>query len=187
MENKKTIIISSGNEEQFNFAIPIGIGLINSAINLTRLCLFDKPDFLIFIGSAGSYGNKKIFEVIESRSASNIENCFLEKKCYTPLDNVISFSHDVSRETIVNSSNYITMNENISKKYLKLNIELENMEFYSVMNVAKEFEIPTLGIFVVTNYCHKDAHKEYITNIKKAKELLIQRLLDKKILKEIDG
>ena len=58
------MIISAGNEEVFNFATPIGVGLIDSAINLTRLCLFDKPDFLIFIGSAGSYGNKKIFDII---------------------------------------------------------------------------------------------------------------------------
>ncbi|GAB6075096.1 phosphorylase family protein [Nautilia lithotrophica] len=187
MENKKIIIVSAGNKEIFDFAIPIGIGLVNSTINLTRLCLFDRPDYIIFVGTAGSYGNKKIFDIVESRSASNIENCFIQKNCYTPLENIISFAKDVSRETIVNSSNYITTNENIAEKYLKLNIELENMEFYSVMSVAKEFEIPTLGIFVVTNYCHKDAHKEYISNIKKAKELLIQRLLDKKIIKEIDG
>jgi len=187
MDNKKIIIISSGNEEQFNFALPIGIGLINSAVNLTRLCLFDKPDYLIFIGSAGSYGNKKTFEIIESSTASNIENCFLEKNCYTPIDNIISFSHDVSRETIVNSSNYITTDEKIANKYLKLNIEIENMEFYSVMSVAKEFNIPAKGIFVVTNYCHKEAHIEYISNIKKAKKLLITHLIENYIIKELNG
>ena len=53
------MIISAGNKEIFDFATPIGVGLIESSINLTRLCLFNKPDFLIFIGSAGSYGNKK--------------------------------------------------------------------------------------------------------------------------------
>ncbi|WP_456480038.1 phosphorylase family protein [Nautilia sp.] len=187
MGNKKIVIISSGNEEIFDFAVPVGIGLINSAINLTRLCLFEKPDYLIFVGTAGSYGNKKIFDIIESKSASNIENCFFEKNCYTPIENIITFAKDVSRETIVNSSNYITTNENIAKRYLKLNVEIENMEFYSVMSVAKEFEIPAFGIFVITNYCHSQAHKEYLSNIKKAKELLIQRLLDKKIIKEING
>jgi len=187
MENGKLIVISSGNNEVFNFAIPVGVGLINSAVNLTRLCLFDKPDYLIFIGSAGSYGNKKIFEIIESSTASNIENCFLEKKCYTPIDNIISISHNVSRETIVNSSNYITTDEKIANKYLKMNIEIENMEFYSVMSVAKEFNIPAKGIFVVTNYCHKEAHKEYISNIKKAKKLLIEHLIENHIIKEING
>jgi nucleoside phosphorylase len=177
-------IISSGNQEIFPFALPIGIGLIETTINLTKLCEFDKPDFLIFIGSAGSYGNLKPFEIFESKAASNIEHCFLKKECYTPIDNVIALN-DVSRETIVNSSNYITTDELISKAYLKLNIQAENMEFFSVLKVAKEYEIPTLGIFVITNYCCKDAHKEYISNIKTAKEKLIEYLLEKQIIKEI--
>jgi len=187
MENRKIEVISAGNKEIFNFATPIGIGLVNSTINLTRLCLFNKPDFLIFIGTAGSYGNKKTFDIIESKSASNIENCFLEKNCYTPIDNIITFAKDVSRETIVNSSNYITTDPEIANKYLQLNIEIENMEFFSVMSVAKEFNIPTFGVFIITNYCHKNAHKEYLNNIDKAKKLLIEYLIEKKIIKEIDG
>jgi nucleoside phosphorylase len=179
------MIISAGNEEVFNFATPIGVGLIDSAINLTRLCLFDKPDFLIFIGSAGSYGNKKIFDIIETSSASNIEHCFLQKQCYTPIDNIITIEKKVSRETIVNSSNYITTDELISKAYLKLGIELENMEFFSVLKTAKEFNIPVKGIFVVTNYCNKNAHSEYIKNIKHAKKKLIDYLIKRKIIKEL--
>ena len=178
------MIISAGNKEIFEFAVPIGVGLIESAINLTRLCLFNKPNFLIFIGTAGSYGKKQIFEIIESSTSSNIEQCVLYKHCYTPVDNMISFSKDISREIIVNSSNYITTDEEISKKYLKLNIDIENMEFFSVMRIAKEFNIPTLGIFVVTNYCDKDAHNDYMKNINRAKELLIKRLVDKNILKD---
>jgi len=181
MKNIK--IISSGNKEIFPFAKPIGIGMIESTINLTRLSLFDKPDLLIFIGSAGSYGNLKLFDIINTSSASNIENCFLEKKCYTPIDNIITFNN-VSHETIINSSNYITTDENISKKYLKLNIQAENMEFFSIVKTAKEFNIPIKGIFVITNYCNVSAHKDYLKNIDKANEKLINYLIEKKIIKE---
>ena len=179
-------LISSGNREIFPFAKPIGIGMIESSINLTRLCLFDKPDLIIFIGSAGSYGNLKPFDIITTSTASNIENCFFEKKCYTPIDNILSLN-DVSRETIINSSNYITTNEEIAKKYLKLKIEAENMEFFSVLKVAQEFEISVKGIFVITNYCNKSAHEDYIKNISKAKEKLINYLIEKNILKEKNG
>jgi len=174
-------IVSAGNEEIFNFATPIGVGLIESAINLTRLCLFDKPDYLIFIGSAGSYGKFKIFDIVESQASSNIENCFLQKKCYTPIDNIIKLSNS----PIVNSSNYITTDEIISKAYLKLGIDLENMEFFSVIRVAKEFDIPVIGIFTVTNYCNKNAHQDYVKNIKKAKEKLIEYLISKGLINEI--
>ena len=176
-------IISSGNQEIFNFALPIGIGMVESTINLTRLCLFDKPDFLIYIGSAGSYGKLKPFEIIKTKTASNIEHCFLKEKCYTPIDNIITLS--VSRETIVNSSNYITTSKKISKKYLSLNIDLENMEFLSILKVAKEFNIPAIGIFVITNYCYKNAHKEYNKNINKAKKLLIEYLVSEGLVNEI--
>ena len=174
-------IVSSGNEEIFPFAIPIGIGLIESAMNLTRMVLFDKPDLIIFIGSAGSYGNKTLFEVVESSSASQIELSFLEKNSYTPIENIIANKNEV----IVNSSNYITTSALHSKAFLKLGIELENMEFFSLVKICKEFEIPIKGFFVVTNYCNENAHQDYLKNIKKAKEKLIKYLEEKKIIKAI--
>jgi len=177
------MFVCAGNNETFSFATPIGVGLEESAINLTRLALFDKPEFLIFIGSAGSYGKYKIFDVVESMIGSNIELGFWQNQCYTPIDNVIEAKQikDVSQKTdiIVNSSNYITIDENISKHYLKHNIHLENMEFFSVMKVAQEFEIPVLGIFVVTNYTNKDAHKDFLQNHSKAKEILVKYIEEK--------
>lgn len=171
------MIICAGRNETFDFAYPIGVGLIESSINLTRLALFDKPDFLLFIGSAGSYGKHKIFDIVHSKTASNIELGFLEEKCYTPLENVISAEtkENVPRETlnIVNSSNYITSDSVSSKKFLELGLSLENMEFFSVVSVAREFDIPVAGVFVVTNYTQTNAHKEFMANHKKAKELLI--------------
>ena len=42
------MIVCAGKNETFDFASPIGVGLIESSINLTKLILFDKPDFLLF-------------------------------------------------------------------------------------------------------------------------------------------
>jgi len=170
------MILSAGNEEIFSFARPIGIGLIDSAINLSRICLFDRPSSLIFIGSAGSYNPKKhkIFDIVTSSSASQVEISFLKKESYTPIEQIITTN--VSRETIVNSSNYITTDKLSALAFDKLGIEIENMEFYSVMKVAKEFNIPVKGIFVITNYCDTTAHKQYLKNIKKAKTILIDYL-----------
>jgi len=178
------MILSAGNEEVFSFAQPIGVGLIETAINLTRICLFDRPNSLIFIGSAGSYNPKKhkIFDIITTSSASQIEISFLKKESFTPIEQIITAN--VSRETIVNSSNYITTDKLSALAFDKLGMEIENMEFYSVMSVAKEFNIPVIGIFVITNYCDKTAHQEYISNIKKAKNILIQYLKDKKYIKD---
>jgi nucleoside phosphorylase len=162
------MIICAGESEQFDFAIPVGIGMTDVAINLTRLCLSQKPKFLLFVGTAGSYGEKKIFDIIESKSASNIENSFFTGGSYTPIDNMVSTAEDVSRETIVNSSNYITTDKKIGRAYIAKNIHLENMEYFAVLKVARSFDIPAAGIFIVTNYCDENAHKDFMDNHKEA-------------------
>src|SRR6056300_1338555 len=134
------MIICAGESEQFDFALPIGIGMTDVAINLTRLCLSQKPRFILFVGTAGSYGEKKIFDIVESKTASNIENSFFTGGSYTPIDNMVSTAEDVSRETIVNSSNYITTDKSLGKAYISKNIHLENMEYYAVLKVAKSFD-----------------------------------------------
>ncbi|WP_345979986.1 purine-nucleoside phosphorylase [Sulfurimonas sp. HSL3-2] len=166
------MIICAGNNENFDFATPMGVGLIETAMNITRLCLFDKPEFLLFVGTAGSYGDANIFDIIESKTAANVELAFLNDDVYTPLDNVISTNTTNKKDVIVNSSNYISTNAELAKKFLKLGIGIENMEFFSVLKVAQEFNIPAGGVFCVTNYTDKNAHEEFVKNHEKAKELL---------------
>jgi len=164
------MIVCAGDIESFNFATPVGIGLVDSAINLTKLLLDKKPQALVFIGSAGSYGGYKPFDLVISNSSVNIENSSLKGGSYTPIN------MDVSRETIdiVNSSNYITTDFELGKIYREMNIEIENMEFYAICRVAKVFDLEVKGIFVVTNYCDKFAHRDFITNHKRAKKILTE-------------
>lgn len=177
------MIICAGNHENFDFATPMGVGLIEMSINLTRLCLFDKPEFLLFVGTAGSYAKHDIFDIIESKTASNIELSFLNNDAYTPLDNVISTNMQNTQDVIVNSSNYITTNELLAKKFLNLDISIENMEFFAFLRVAKEFNIPAGGVFCITNFTNKNAHNDFIKNHEKAKEKLALHV--KKRIKEL--
>ncbi len=168
MKENQSYIVCAGKSEQFDFAQPVGIGMTEVAINLTRLCLSKKPKFILFVGTAGSYGEKNIFDIIESKTASNIENSFFTGGSYTPIDNVVSTSKDVSRETLVNSSNYITTDKSLGKYYLAQNIHLENMEYYAVLKVAQTFGVSAGGIFIVTNYCDENAHEDFLKNQKEA-------------------
>jgi nucleoside phosphorylase len=173
------MFICAGESEQFDFAIPVGIGMTDVAINLTKLCVSRKPEFIFFFGTAGSYGEKKIFDIVKSKTASNIENSFFNAKAFTPIDNLVSTAEDVSRETIVNSSNYITTDKSLGKSYLSKNIHIENMEYYAVLKVAKHFGIPAAGIFIVTNYCDENAHNDFVENHKEAMEKLTQYIKEK--------
>ena len=177
------MIICAGNNETFDFAQPMGVGLLETAMNLTRLCLFDKPEFLLFVGSAGSYGNHKIFDIVESKTASNIELAFLTNDAYTPLDNVVSTNTTEEKDIVVNSSNYISTNKELTAKFLKLGIGIENMEFFAVLSIAQEFNIPAGGVFCVTNFTDEHAHDDFTKHHEKAKELLSIHV--KKRIKEL--
>lgn len=177
------MIICAGNEENFDFALATGVGLIETTMNLSRLCLFDKPEFLLFVGTAGSYGDAKIFDIIESKTAANIELAFLKNDAYTPLDNVVTTNATNAKDIVVNSSNYISTNAELTKNFLKLGVGIENMEFFAVLKVAQEFDIPAGGVFCVTNYTDTNAHEEFLKNHDKAKELLTEHV--KKRIKEL--
>ena len=177
------MIICAGNNETFNFAQPMGVGLVETAMNLTRLCLFEKPEFLLFVGSAGSYGDAKIFDIIESKTAANIELAFLSNNAYTPIDNVVSTNTTNIKDIVVNSSNYISTNETLTKNFLKFGVGIENMEFFAVLKIAEEFNIPAGGVFCVTNYTNSSAHDDFLKNHDKAKELLGEHV--KRRIKEL--
>lgn len=175
------MIICAGDVESFSFAKPIGIGMVNSAINLTELILSFCPSKLVFIGSAGSYGTHNIFDIVSSKSAANIELSFLENKSYSPIDNVLSLEENF-QNNIVNSSNYITTDFNIANMLNQHKITLENMEFYSVLNCARKFNINAIGYFIITNFCDKNAHADFLQNHKQAMQYLIKHLVDSKIV-----
>lgn len=184
------LFVSAGAMENFRYAKAIGIGLINSAMNLTReLSSLDAlPTEVIFVGSCGSFGAHKIGDIIESSCACNVENSFFSK-AYTPISNLIcsnaqaqfitktfdpknkQIGIDVSRRTI-NSSNYITRDESLWQNYLDRNIVAENMEFFSVASVARTFGVMTRGIFVVTNFCNLNAHEDFAKNHSACMEIL---------------
>jgi len=177
------VIICAGNNETFDFAQPMGIGMVEMAMNLTRLCLFDKPEFLLFVGSAGSYGDADIFDIIESKTASNIELAFLSNDAYTPLDNVVTTNTTNVKDVVVNSSNYISTNAALTKNFLKFGIGIENMEFFALLKIAQEFNIPAGGVFCITNHTNANAHQDFLKNHDKAKELLEEHV--KKRIKEL--
>jgi len=122
------MFVCAGESEQFDFAESIGIGMVDAAINLTRLCLTERPDEVVFVGTAGSYGRIGLMEIVESATARNVENGFFDGKTYSPITNMVTLSGDVSRETQVNSSHYITIDATSAQQYLDHGIDLESME-----------------------------------------------------------
>lgn len=184
--------------ENFSIAKDIGVGLVESAIELTALILRENPLYLIFIGSAGAYDkNIKLLDIFVSNSATQIESSFSKGESYTPIENKIEIvSYETFQDSnknlgvdfgaildslpraIVNSSNYICTDESFAHKMTNAGILLENMEFFSVLKVADYFKIPAIGIFCITNHCDKDAHKNFVALHKDAHKKLAMFALE---------
>lgn len=190
--------VCAGNGEDFSFAKSIGVGLVDSASNLCSLCLREKIDELIFLGSAGAYSKDiALLDLFVADSATQIELSFLQRYSYTPIDNKIDSnifdeSNKVSRisnvsyetlgfkKSIVNSSNYISTNKHLALQFYTAGIGLENMEFFAVMRVAQYFCIPCFGVFCVSNYCDENAHRDFMHYHHDVKERLTQAAKDAK-------
>ena len=139
------------------------------------------PREIIFIGSAGLYKDGEVFEIYESSVATNIEISSLENKSYSPIESEIASI--VPRGTCkVNSSNFITTDQNLAHKLFDRGYFLENMEFFAVLKVAQKFQIPAYGIFVATNFCDKNAHADFSKNHEQAKKELEKYLKQKEII-----
>lgn len=139
------------------------------------------PREIIFIGSVGLYKDGQIFEIYESSAAANIEISSLENRSYSPIESEIASV--VPRGTCkVNSSNFITTDQNLAHKLFDRGYFLENMEFFAILKVAQKFQIPAYGIFVATNFCDKNAHVDFIKNHEQAKKELEKYLKQKEII-----
>ena len=139
------------------------------------------PSEIIFIGSAGLYKDGEVFKIYESSVAANIEISSLESKSYSPIGSEIASV--VPRGTCkVNSSNFITTDQNLAHKLFARGYFLENMEFFAVLKVAQKFQIPAYGVFVATNFCDKNAHEDFIKNHEQAKKELENYLKQKEII-----
>ena len=123
----------------------------------------------------------KLLEIYETRHCFNIEASKLISNFYSPAECEINLN--VSYETKkCNSSNYICTDENIAEKFVSLGLELENMEAFAVLSVARHFKIPATCFLCATNFCDKDAHEFFLLHHAQAKKNLENFLQEKNLI-----
>lgn len=176
------MIVCAGGNESFSFAKSIGIGLVQSAINLSLELERNRPKWLCFIGTAGIYGGAELGQIYASFEGANVEQAGLNSGSYSPINTEISATFKFKPSKLlypalrINSSNFITTDTSLAMQMFEKNYHLENMEFYSVLSVANAFALPCLGLFYSTNFCNPSAHKDFLQNHQSAKLALSQAL-----------
>ena len=187
-------------------------GIMGEQSVASELSVASKPDKIIFIGTCGLYqkddekglnalnlsengktkenlGAKnlasekplKLLEIYESAHCFNVEASKLTNDFYSPAECEINLN--VSYETKkCNSSNYICTDENVAARFADLGLELENMESFAVLSVAKRFSISATCFLCATNFCDKNAHQSFLQNHAQAKKNLEHFLQEKNLI-----
>lgn len=123
----------------------------------------------------------KLLEIYESAHCFNVEASKLTNAFYSPAECEINLN--VSYETKkCNSSNYICTDENLAARFADLGLELENMESFAVLSVAKRFGISATCFLCATNFCDKNAHQSFLQNHAQAKKNLEYFLQEKNLI-----
>lgn len=174
-----------------------GVGMLASAVSLTRLASEEKPDLIIQIGIAGTFQQKMALGKVvlvkeemlgdmgveEGGKWKDLFDLKLEKSSYHPFEkrklpnpwlstyNLLKLS-EVSAITI----NEITTNpkriEQLRKKY---NPDIESMEGAALHYVCREANIPFLQIRAISNYIGERDKANW--KIKESLEALNETLL----------
>ncbi len=178
--NLPTLTATAQTDKRLNLINSPILQSVKSSQNPDKI-LNGLPNEIIFVGSAGLYKEGEIFEIYESSIAANIEISSLENRSYSPMEWEIASI--VPRGTYkINSSNFITTDQNLAHKLFARGYFLENMEFFAVLKVAQKFQIPAYGIFVATNFCDENAHTDFVKNHERAKKELEKYLKQKEII-----
>lgn len=123
----------------------------------------------------------QLLEIYESAHCFNVEASKLTNDFYSPVECEINLN--VSYETKkCNSSNYICTDENVAARFADLGLELENMESFAVLSLAKRFGISATCFLCATNFCDKNAHQSFLQNHAQAKKNLEHFLQEKNLI-----
>jgi len=139
-----------------------GVGMINTALSLTKRLSEKSYDLVINIGVAGAFNTLNLGDVVEVT-----EDIFSE----IGFENGISFSaftdfdlkkiYKVEGKTNLQQAKGITVNtvhgneESIEEIIKRLNPDVESMEGAAVFKVCQEFSIPCVQIRAISNKVEK--------------------------------
>ena len=140
-----------------------GLGMVNTAMYLTRELIKSKYDLVINMGVAGSFTDKlkngDVVEVIEdnfSEIGYEQGSSFLKFKTYDLATRFSNFSQTSLKKVKAITVNTVHGNkENILQVIERESPEIESMEGASVFKVCEEMNVPCIQIRSISNKIEK--------------------------------
>ena len=143
-----------------NFPVLItGVGMVNTAINLTKELIKSDYDLVINMGIAGSFSDDvKIGDVVEVVEDTFSEIGFEDGDKFSEFtDFRIKTSYSVKSKTNLRKAKGITINtvhgkeDSITEIVNRINSDIETMEGASVFKVCEELDVSYMQIRAISN------------------------------------
>jgi len=140
-----------------------GVGMVNTAVNLTKELVNNNYDLVINMGIAGSFNSLiKVGDVVEVEEDILSEIGFEDGNSFSEFTDInIQNSYKNQSRTSLKKVNSITVNtvhgneESIAEIKTRLNPDIESMEGAAVLKVCQEFNIPCMQIRSISNKLEK--------------------------------
>ena len=148
------------SENVRNFPVLItGVGMVNTAINLTKELIKSDYDLVINMGIAGSFSDDvKIGDVVEVVEDTFSEIGFEDGDKFSEFtDFRIKTSYSVKSKTNLRKAKGVTINtvhgkeDSITEIVNRINSDIETMEGASVFKVCEESDISCMQIRAISN------------------------------------
>ena len=143
-----------------NFPVLItGVGMVNTAINLTKELIKSDYDLVINMGIAGSFSDDvKIGDVVEVVEDTFSEIGFEDGDKFSEFtDFSIKTSYSVKSKTNLRKAKGVTINtvhgkeDSITEIVNRINSDIETMEGASVFKVCEELDVSYMQIRAISN------------------------------------
>ena len=148
------------SENVRNFSVLItGVGMVNTAINLTKELIKSDYDLVINMGIAGSFSDDvKIGDVVEVVEDTFSEIGFEDGDKFSEFtDFRIKTSYSVKSKTNLRKAKGVTINtvhgkeDSITEIVNRINSDIETMEGASVFKVCEELNVLCMQIRAISN------------------------------------
>ena len=148
------------SENVRNFPVLItGVGMVNTAINLTKELIKSDYDLVINMGIAGSFSDDvKIGDVVEVVEDTFSEIGFEDGDKFSEFtDFKIKTTYSVKSKTNLRKAKGVTINtvhgkeDSITEIVNRINSDIETMEGASVFKVCEELDVSYMQIRAISN------------------------------------
>ena len=145
--------------------VPLGVGVVPAGIATAALLARERPDGVIFVGTAGAYGDIPIGTVVTARTVGLVSGTATLGLGYVPLAPPPLTTQLHADAPLVDVATLVAITTDVAlAARIGVTWQIEHMEAYGVAAACAAAGVPFGAVFGVTNRVGPDAHAEWRAN-----------------------